>query len=217
MSNPKNRQDRLDQTITAIQHRFGTQGLRQGMARPVTVPHLPTGFAGLDHALAIGGIPRGKLTVLRGALTSGKRVLAALLVAQAQRASRQSCAYLDLAGACDAELLARCGVALDRLFVIQPADRREALDMLLTLTERKELACLVLDEWGSIEADREARPLAARALDQVVQSLARSGVTLIVLDGLVAPWQGVVSAFTEKLARTGAARIQARTAPVFGW
>ena len=67
---------RLEATVIAIQRKWGFKALRRAEAAPA-VPHIPTGFAPLDQALTgLGGIPRGRITEILGAPTSGKATLA---------------------------------------------------------------------------------------------------------------------------------------------
>ena len=190
----KSRQQRLDHTITVIQQRHGPQALRQGVAPPTSVPHLSTGFPQLDEALGIGGIPRGKITVLTGAATSGKRTLAALLLARAQGHRHRPVAYVDVDHTCNPDYLERCGVHLPQLLVARPSDGRQALDMALSLAERREWAAIVFDHWGALAADAATQRHAVAALDHLGPRLAHSGVTLVVLDEPVSPWQGLLSA-----------------------
>ncbi len=192
MARRKSRQDRLDHTITVIQQRHGLQALRQGV-RPTTIPHISTSFPQLDMALGIGGIPRGRVTVVSGAETAGQLTLAALVLARAQRDSRRSVAYVDLSHACDAEYLERCGVQLDRLFVVRPADGRQALDMTFDLAERPQLAVVLFDHWTGLESDAATRSYAAGMLDHLAQRLAQSGVALLVLDEQPTLWRKLVA------------------------
>lgn len=197
MSNKNNRQERLNHTISVVQQRFGPRSLRQGVVTSIDVPYIPTGFASLDEALGIGGIPQGRLSLFQGALTSGKLTLAALLITNAQKTKRRSSAYISLNRACDADYLARCGVDLSHLYVMQPDDSRQALDMALTLADRKELGVVVFDAWGAIEADRESHRLAAAVLDQLASRLIHSGVTFVVLSEVPPAWRRLITPWTD--------------------
>jgi len=188
----KSRQQRLDHTITIIQQRHGPAALRQGVA-PASVPHVPTGFPDLDAALGISGLPRGRLTVLGGAPTSGKRTLAALVLARAQARGRHPVAYLDLHHACDADYLQRCGVDLDQLLVARPIDGRQALDMLLHIAAEPAWAACVFDPWSALGQDATTRRYAAGVLDDVAGRLARSGVACLVLDEPPSLGQGLLA------------------------
>ena len=193
MPTRKSRRERLDHTITVIQQRHGPAALRQGASAPASVPHIATGFAALDAALSIGGIPRRRLTVLSGAPTSGKRTLAALVLARAQGARQRPVAYIDLGHTCNPDYLERCGVHLPQLLIARPSDGRQALDMALSLAERPEWAAVVFDHWAALPPDAETRRYAAGVLDALATRLAQSGVTLIVLDEPASPWRGLLS------------------------
>ncbi len=195
MSGKSSRQQRLDHTITVIQQRHGPAALRQGVS-PAPIPHLPTGFPDLDAALGIGGLPRGRLTLLTGAPTSGKRTLAALVLARAQAPGRHPVAYLDLHHACDADYLARCGIDLAHLLVARPTDSRQALDMLLHLTAEPAWAACVFDPWSALAPDAATRRYAAGVLDAVAGRLARSGATCLVLDEPPALAQRLLASLT---------------------
>ncbi|MFN8472117.1 MAG: hypothetical protein U0822_08010 [Anaerolineae bacterium] len=188
--------ERLDHTISVVQQRHGPQALRRGAAR-AAVPHISTGFAALDDALGIGGIPRGRVTVLAGAPTSGKRTLAALILAQAQERGRRPVALIDLEGACDADYLERCGVRLDGLLVGRPLDARQALDLAVSTAERAELAAVVFDHWSALPSDAALRRYAAAALDRLATLLARSNVAVVVLEDTRAGWLERLSAWAD--------------------
>ena len=182
MARRKGKQERLEQTVSVLQTRFGARAIQQGVHASATVPHVATGFRELDVALGIGGIPRGKITVLAGAATSGKRTLAALLLARAQGPKGRPVAYVDLGQTCDAEYLERCGVDLESVLIARPKDSRQALDLLLALAERRDWAAVVFDHWAALAEDTATRRYAAAVLDQLVARLAQSEGTLIVLD-----------------------------------
>ena len=193
MTDKKARQERLKHTITVVQQRHGAKALRQGSGPSVTIPHISTGFPELDTALGIGGIPRGRVTVLSGAQTSGQLTLAALILAQAQGKRGHSVAYVDLSHTCDADYLERCGVQLDMLWVARPADGRQGLDMLLNLAERPQFAAILFDHWTGLEADTATRQYAGAVLDGLASRLAQSGAALLILDEQPSLWQRLVS------------------------
>ena len=184
MSSKKERQLRLERTIALLQHKWGQDAIRQGMATARPIPHLATGFPALDAALGIGGIPQGRLTVLEGAPTSGKVTLAALILATAQKKLRRPVAYVDLAHTCDADYLERCGLRLPDLLVVRPQDGRQALVLTQALLARAELGAILFDHWAAL-GDAAALPHQAAAL------LAQSGhgPTLLVLDEPVSRWR----------------------------
>lgn len=164
---------------------------------PAAIPHISTGFPPLDDVLGIGGIPRGRVTVLAGTPTSGKRTLAALILAQAQERGCRPVALIDLEGACDADYLERCGVRLDGLLVGRPLDARQALDLAVSTAERAELAAVVFDHWSALPSDAALRRTAAATLDRLPTLLAKSGVAFIVLDDTRVGWLERLSAWAD--------------------
>ena len=181
MARQKQRQKRLDRTVTLIQNKWGQDALCKGQPRARRVPHIATGFPALDQALGIGGVPRGKITLLSGRATSGKSTLAARILAQAQVRGR-TVTIIDVDHTCDADYLERCGVRLRDLLVVRPEDGRQALEMTLTLAGRSELAAMLFDHWGALGADRETQRYASATLDRLVGVLARSGIAFLALD-----------------------------------
>jgi recombination protein RecA len=200
MAKQKKREQQLATTVSYIQQRWGANAVRQG-ATVQAFPHIPTGFAELDAALGIGGIPQGRITVLTGAPTSGKRTLAALILARVQRKMRRGVAYIDVGQTCDAEYLDRCGVALSELLVVRPVDGQQALDLMLTMTERAELGAIVFDHWAALEGDAATQRLAAGTLDHLAGRLARAGVTLLVLDEAPSLWASFLTTLGGGVAR----------------
>ncbi len=189
----RSRRRRLESAVAYVQQRYGQDALRRGQAQ-VSIPHVSTGFPALDAILGIGGIPCGRLSLFSGMPTSGKRTLAALTLAEAQRGNKAQVGYVDVSQTCDADYLARCGIDLRRLLVGRPADSREALDMLVTLSEERELSAVVFDGWTALAPDDATRRSAAAVLDSLAPRLARSSVALIVLDEPPSLWRGLVSA-----------------------
>ncbi len=188
MARRKENQQRLERTVALIQRKWGQEALRQGMARARTVPHIPTGFPELDAATGIGGVPRGRITVLSGAATSGKVTLAALTLARSQARGRLA-AYIDLPHTCDADYLDRCGVRLRDLLVVRPENTAQALELTLALAARSEIAAILFDHWGVIAGDGRRRSALDGMLDQVVGLLARSETALLVVQDPLSPWQ----------------------------
>lgn len=136
----------LDDLLVEIERRFGPWALyRVSQARPrPSSQSIPTGSLTLDLATGIGGIPRGRITELAGARSSGKRTLAAHVVANAQRTGG-FVAYIDASHAFDAERLARCGADLADLLLAVPDDLIEACTMVELLVRSRGLDAVILD------------------------------------------------------------------------
>src|SRR5690349_3000444 len=96
------KKQRLDRAIASIRHKWGETVLHQldDSHKSSGIPHVPTGFPRLDAALGIGGVPRGHLTHLLGAPTSGATTLACKLLAHA---TGEAIVYVDLTRTFDAD------------------------------------------------------------------------------------------------------------------
>jgi recombination protein RecA len=176
----------LEATVATIQRRWGLKALRRG--RPVTtseeIPHIPTGFAKLDQALAgIGGIPRSRLTELLGAPTSGMATLALKIIATAQAAGDKA-AYVDLAATFDPDYAARCEVNLARLLLVRPQSGPEALEIIQALITSQGVGVLVFDAVPHLLADSPNSQTLATALDRLPPLLAKSPCAPIFLTPL---------------------------------
>lgn len=175
---------RLDFVVSAIQRRWGRKALRRGeaaFAPESGLPHLPTGFPPLDQALdGIGGLPRGRISELLGAPTSGMATLALKLIEQAQAAG-DTAAYLDLSRTFDPDYAARCHVRLSKLLLVRPASGLEALALTRDLIESRGLGVLVFDSVADL---CQTRPEAS-ALAQLPAGLVESACALIFLTPLL--------------------------------
>lgn len=179
---------KLAATVAAIQQRWGTRALRPGrqvQQAQAAVPHIATGFAALDAALAgIGGIPRGRISELLGAPTSGMTTVALKIVAQAQ-AGGDTAAYLDLSGTFDPDYAARCEIDLNRLLLVRPRSGAEALAIALELAASRAVGPLIFDATTALLAGPPAEgPRLAASLAQLPASLNRSPGAAIFLTPL---------------------------------
>src|SRR5579862_2821645 len=123
----KDKKQRLEEAVAAIRHAYGEEALRPlGDSRTKeAVPHISTGFASMDQALGIGGLPKEHLTQMAGIPTSGAMTLAWKVLAQAVN---EAVVCIDLPGTFDMDYAARCGVAIDNLLLIQPGSLDQALE-----------------------------------------------------------------------------------------
>src|SRR5262245_18173691 len=181
------KQQRLDQAIAGIQHEWGQNALRRlGDARELSIlHHVSTGFAQLDNALGIGGLPRSQLTHLCGAPTSGASTLACKVLAQPQG---EAIVYLDLPRTFDADYADRCGVDTTALLLVQPPSLDHALETLLALVDTAPVAVLMV---GSNQTQRRVDPA---SLSRLVTTLHRSACTLLLVERAGTPL------FSEKAA-----------------
>jgi recombination protein RecA len=172
------------------------------LARVVAAPDaatgaraLSTGHAGLDAALGIGGVPRGRITEVYGPEGAAKTTLALAVVAQAQRSGGIAC-YVDAEHALDLAWAATCGVDTGALLVHQPDDGEQALEVAKVLVASGALAALVIDsaaaivpraelagEIGQRHAGAQAR-LLSQALRRLAGPIARAGTVVVVTNQL---------------------------------
>lgn len=188
----------LEQLITSAQRRWGARALRRlGHGTPPAVAVLPTGFAALDAALGIGGLPRGRLTELLGMPTSGAGTLALTLLAQAQ-AQGDLAGYIDLSRTFDAEIAALLGVDLAALLLVRPTSAADALEIMLALVGSGGLGALVVDALAIMQGNARDAPLLEQALRGLPALLSAAPTALVALTPLPYP-----PAFTRTLAFAG--------------
>lgn len=139
-------QTRLQDIILDIEQRTGERVMRAAAMRSSVdqLNSIPTGFAVLDAALNLGGLPRQHLTDLSGGLTSGMTTLAHRVIANAQ-AQDGSAAYIDLSGTFDPDYAQRCGVNLDRLLIVRPRDAAQSLAIARDLCKDGDFRVIALD------------------------------------------------------------------------
>lgn len=174
---------RLEATVIAVQRKWGLNALRRAEAAPV-VPHIPTGFIPLDAALTgLGGIPRGRITEVLGAPTSGKATLALKIVAKAQ-AEGDLAAYVDLAATFDPDYADRCGVKVSRLLLVRPQTGLEALEITRSLLAERAAGLILFDNVFDLLNPPADFPRLSANLRQLPQLLSRSRSALIFLTPL---------------------------------
>lgn len=125
----------LNDTLATLRKRFGAGAVITGDAPHLTSPVISTGFPGLDQALGIGGLPRGRIIDIYGPEGSGKTTLCLHLIAQAQRLGER-CLFVDMECGLDRDYLTACGVAADDLYFSQPDCGEEALEIVCEVVEK---------------------------------------------------------------------------------
>ena len=177
---------KLESAVLDVQRRWGPMALRKLERSPTqtTVPHIPTGLSSLDRALGIGGVPRGRITELLGASTSGKTTLANIVVAHAQRTGSVG-AYVDLSQTFDPHYAAKCGIDLHDLLIVQPYSGEEALEMAISLIAGGSVSVLVFDSVSDLLAGSTSAQLLTSALSHLAGCTAKSHCALIFLTTLV--------------------------------
>jgi len=185
----------LDAALAQIERAFGKGSImRMGAGAgddPVEV--IPSGSLGLDLALGIGGLPRGRIVEIYGPESSGKTTLALHAIAEAQKIGG-TCAFLDAEHALDPTYARKLGVDIENLLISQPDAGEQALEIADTLVRSGAVDVLVVDsvaalvpraelegEMGDTHVGLHAR-LMSQALRKLTGSVSRSNTLLIFLN-----------------------------------
>ncbi|MFN3597943.1 MAG: recombinase RecA [Rubricoccaceae bacterium] len=184
----------LELAMKQIEKQFGKGAvMKMGDAPPVQIEAISTGSLTLDHALGIGGLPRGRIVEIYGPESSGKTTLATQVVAEAQKLGGQ-CAYIDAEHAFDPSYAAKLGVDVDGLLMSQPDTGEQALEICDMLVRSGALDVVVIDSVAAlvpkaeIEGDMGASHVGvqARLMSQALRKLAgtinRTGTVLIFIN-----------------------------------
>lgn len=140
----------LQNTVDDIKSKFGEESIMKLGERPkVNIGAISTGSIGLDWALGIGGMPRGRVVEIFGPESSGKTTLALHTVAQSQKAGG-ICAYIDAEHAMDPEYTKRIGIKVEDLLISQPTTGEEALDITESLVRSGNLDVIVIDSVAAL-------------------------------------------------------------------
>ncbi|MFH1744284.1 MAG: recombinase RecA [bacterium] len=146
----KEKQRAIDSAISQIEKHFGKGSImKMGDTPRGSIPVIPTGSIGLDSALGVGGIPRGRVTEIFGPESSGKTTLAQHIVAEAQRLGGTA-AFIDAEHALDVEYTSKLGVNIDELLVSQPDTGEQALDITEMLVRSGALDVVVIDSVAAL-------------------------------------------------------------------
>lgn len=185
----------LDAALSQIERSFGKGSImRLGQCEnAVEIPSISTGSLGLDLALGIGGLPRGRIVEIYGPESSGKTTLALQVVAEAQK-NGGSCAYIDAEHALDPSYAGKLGVNINDLLISQPDTGEQALEIADTLVRSGALDVLVVDsvaalvpkaelegDMGDSHVGLQAR-LMSQALRKLTASVAHSNTLLIFIN-----------------------------------
>ena len=185
----------LDAALTQIERAFGKGSIMKlGQHDPaVDMPSISTGSLGLDLALGIGGLPKGRIVEIYGPESSGKTTLALHVIAEAQKKGG-TCAFVDAEHALDPGYARKLGVSLDELLISQPDAGEQALEIADTLVRSGAIDVLVVDsvaaltpraelegEMGDSHMGLQAR-LMSQALRKLTASVARSNTLIIFIN-----------------------------------
>ncbi|MDX1294238.1 MAG: ATPase domain-containing protein, partial [Hyphomonas sp.] len=144
------KQKALETALGNIERSFGKGSvMRLGDKRVMDVEAVPTGSLGLDIALGIGGLPKGRIIEIYGPESSGKTTLALHSVAEAQK-NGGVCAFIDAEHALDPLYAGKLGVDLDDLLISQPDTGEQALEIADTLVRSGAVDLLVIDSVAAL-------------------------------------------------------------------
>ncbi len=189
------RQKALDAALSQIERAFGKGSvMKLGVGNePAEIETISTGSLGLDIALGIGGLPRGRVVEIYGPESSGKTTLALHVIAQAQK-SGGTCAFVDAEHALDPAYARKLGVNIDELLISQPDAGEQALEIADTLVRSGAVDVLVVDsvaalvpraelegEMGDSHVGLQAR-LMSQALRKLTGSISKSRCMVIFIN-----------------------------------
>ena len=174
-----NKQKALDAALAQIERQFGKGTvMRMGDQERVAIPAISTGSLGLDIALGIGGLPRGRIVEIYGPESSGKTTLPLQVIAEAQKAGGTA-AFVDAEHALDPQYAEKLGVQMDDLIVSQPDTGEQALEVAEMLVRSGAVDVLVVDSVAALTPKAEIEGdmgdshvgLQARLLSQAMRKL----------------------------------------------
>jgi len=151
VQNPKDaRTEALYTALATIERKYGKGAvMKLSDDAHVNIPVIPTGSIGLDLALGVGGIPRGRITEIYGPESSGKTTLTLHIVAECQKLGG-SCAFMDAEHALDVAYAKRLGVNTDELLISQPDYGEQALDIADMLVRSGAVDLVVVDSVAAL-------------------------------------------------------------------
>ncbi len=188
------RSNALATALTTIERKFGKGSVMRLSDSVVTaVPVIPTGSLGLDMALGVGGIPRGRVTEIFGPESSGKTTLTLHIIAECQRRGG-TCAFVDAEHALDVSYAKALGVNTDELLVSQPDYGEQALQIADMLVRSAAVELVVIDsvaalvpqselngDMGNMQVGGHAR-LMSHAMRRLTGTIHRSNTAIIFIN-----------------------------------
>ncbi len=170
----------LETAIAQLEKSYGKGTvMRLGDNPAMNVEAIPTGSITLDHALGIGGVPRGRIVEIFGPESSGKTTVALHIIAEAQKAGGEA-AFIDAEHALDPSYAKKLGVDIDNLLVSQPDNGEQALEIMDALVSSGALDVIVLDSVAALTPKAEIEGnmgeayvgVLARLMSQAMRKLA---------------------------------------------
>lgn len=186
----------LETALAQIEKQFGKGAvMKLGANVTMQVDAIPTGSLGLDLALGIGGVPRGRIVEVYGPESSGKTTLALQILAEAQKMGGEV-AFIDVEHALDPTYAAALGVDIDSLLVSQPDTGEQAMEICEALVRSGAIDAVVVDsvaamvpraeiegEMGDSHVGLQAR-LMSQALRKLTATIAKTNTTCIFINQL---------------------------------
>ena len=190
----ENRSKSLEAAVSLIEKNYGKGSIMKlGSKTNVDIEAISTGSLGLDIALGIGGVPKGRIIEIYGPESSGKTTLALQVVASAQK-KEGICAFIDAEHALDPVYAKNLGVDVDKLLVSQPDAGEQALEIADTLVKSGAVDVLVIDsvaalvpkaelegDMGDTHVGLQAR-LMSQALRKLTSSIAKTNAMVIFIN-----------------------------------
>ncbi|MGI4851311.1 MAG: recombinase RecA [Janthinobacterium lividum] len=176
------KQKALDAALSQIERAFGKGSvMKLGQSETIEIESIPTGSLGLDIALGIGGLPKGRIVEIYGPESSGKTTLALHCVAEAQKRGGL-CAFIDAEHALDSTYVNKLGVDINELLISQPSGGEEALEIADTLVRSGSIDVLIIDSVAALVPKAELEGdmgdshmgLQARLMSQALRKLTGS-------------------------------------------
>ena len=187
-SQDKDRNVALESAIGQIEKAFGKGSVMKlgTSGENLDVQAISTGSLGLDVALGIGGLPKGRIVEIYGPESSGKTTLALHVVAEAQKAGG-TCAFVDAEHALDPVYAKKLGVNIDDLLISQPDAGEQALEIADTLVRSGAISVLVVDSVAALVPRAELEGdmgdshmgLQARLMSQALRKLPSSSIIFL--------------------------------------
>ncbi len=184
----------IAETLRSLKTKFGEEAIMTlSESKKVDIDSISTGSIGLDDALGIGGLPRGRIIEIFGPESSGKTTLSLHAVAEAQKEGG-ICAFIDAEHAMDPEYARAIGVKLDELLISQPDTGEQALEIVESLVRSGKIDVIVIDsvaaltpkdeiegEMGAHHVGKQAR-LMSQALRKLTGITAKSKTVVIFIN-----------------------------------
>ena len=190
-----NKQKALNAALAQIEKQFGKGSVMRLGDQPATgaIPAISTGSLGLDIALGIGGLPKGRIVEIYGPESSGKTTLTLQVIAACQRAGGTA-AFIDAEHALDPQYAGKLGVNVEDLLVSQPDTGEQALEIADMLVRSNSVDIIVIDsvaaltpraeiegEMGDMHVGLQAR-LMSQALRKITGNIKRSNCLVIFIN-----------------------------------